>query len=151
MIIAISQGALKRADSGPVVAGIWLSQEQAAFPTKNWTDFAVVVLTAFVEAILRAGRGGTASSVYFMEGPFAVRLAPSGKEMLHVQGFKGDDTDGVLEIDGFVDFTEFAAGACACSEQLLGWCRERGWAGRDDAKLAEAAASLAQVIRSSAH
>lgn len=62
--------------SGPATGEIVLMLGDVAFPSPGWNDFVVVVLEAWIGALVRLARNASAvERVYFMEGAYAVDIA----------------------------------------------------------------------------
>ncbi len=61
---------------GPATGTVWLALGAVAFPSNDWNDFIVVILEAWVSAVLRLlSRASQQEIVYFMDGPYTVELA----------------------------------------------------------------------------
>lgn len=72
--------------SGPPTGNIKLMLDNAMFPASGWNDFVVVIVEAFVGALLRLlGNVGECERVHFMEGPYVVDVAKLADGRLRVQ------------------------------------------------------------------
>ncbi len=70
-MVVVDARILERNSSGTLVSGFWLLFHNQPFPAEGWDDFAVVVLSALLEAVERVLAGGQATEfVHLMEGPF---------------------------------------------------------------------------------
>ena len=71
--LLVSRSGLGRSNAGLVYANISLKVGESIFPSVDWTDFVVVVLTWWAEAMVRLLRGELERvKVRFMEGPYSV-------------------------------------------------------------------------------
>jgi hypothetical protein len=62
--------------SGPATGDIELVMGSTRFPGAGWNDFVIVVLDAWVTALLRlVRRQPDAERVHFMEGPYVVKMS----------------------------------------------------------------------------
>ena len=63
---------------GPAIGGIWLVTESGAFPQVGWSDFVVVLLCWWADALLKVLLNQDIQArVHFMAGPYAVDVARS--------------------------------------------------------------------------
>lgn len=74
---------------GPSTGQVWLAGSRSAFPANGWSDFVIVVVEAFVAAVLRAsGRPQSIERVHFMDGPFEVELRRQQDLEVEFRGFE---------------------------------------------------------------
>lgn len=148
--LTIEPGMLDVRTPGPVIAGIWLATDDSEFPMAGWSDFAVVVLGWWSEAILRLLRNeGETVRVHFMEGPHAVEVskAPHGK--LHLRMFSGPSGGHEVAV-GEADFTQFVSELFTQAQRLLDECKLRDWWSSDEEALASHLQELDRELRLSA-
>jgi hypothetical protein len=93
------------------------------FPVRHWNDFVVVILEAWVEAIVRIVRAGSQRErVHFMEGPYAVEITSPSCGALR---FRAVERDGHEKACVDAQTLPFADNLLAVSEQILSACRDR--------------------------
>ncbi|HTE55958.1 MAG TPA: hypothetical protein VK698_34130 [Kofleriaceae bacterium] len=72
-IIVVDAATVRPGRAGPATGSIWVSLGELSFPMEGWNDFVVVILAAWVGAMVRLLRGSTTRErVHFMEGPYFV-------------------------------------------------------------------------------
>ena len=77
---------LRQGGVGPATGNVWVMLGDVAFPQIGWNDFAVVVLEAWVSAILRLLRSVSRNElVHFMDGPYVVELAQLSEDTLRLR------------------------------------------------------------------
>jgi hypothetical protein len=60
---------------GPATGDISLTMADTVFPAMGWNDYALVILDAWLGAVLRTvRRTSNTERVHFMEGPYAVDM-----------------------------------------------------------------------------
>ncbi len=70
-------GPLERSASGTILGVIYLDLDTRAFPDAQWSDFPVVILAWWIDAVGPLLSGPTRSTeLRFMDGPFWVEVAP---------------------------------------------------------------------------
>jgi hypothetical protein len=117
--------------AGLVSCGLALEVDGEWFPDEAWTDFGVLVLTAWADAATSCLSGSSARfTIHFREGPYQVeveraqlRCVERGVSRRHV----------VLACE--VDELAVARSVAACATELLSLCRENGWWSDDVAVL----------------
>jgi hypothetical protein len=85
--VVLDADTLERKPGRPVVGEIHFKFEGAAFPSEDWSDFALEFLSAYIHAMLQL-RTRKRSSVEFFEGPYKVRFSRDGSTV-KVEGLKG--------------------------------------------------------------
>jgi hypothetical protein len=124
--------------SGSVVAGLVLRLGQTTFPGgEDWTDFAVVVLSWWAEAVLRLQREDTASeAVNFMEGPHLVRLTRVAAGSWHVELVTGPYSQNPQVVaESNSPIGPLIQSVIHSSDDILRACKEGGWENDDSARL----------------
>jgi hypothetical protein len=79
LAINIDAKGLEQSSSGAITGRIWFQIGSVAFPEKGWNDFAVVILTWWLDALRRliSSQHGKAD-LYFMDGPYVLRASKRG-------------------------------------------------------------------------
>jgi hypothetical protein len=70
-------------EPGPWLAGLSLQfDDEEPFPSADWIDFPVVVLSWWLESYLRMADSGHPQACSFMNGPFEFLTVPVGERLL---------------------------------------------------------------------
>jgi hypothetical protein len=78
--IVTDTDSIQRRKSGVVVGCLYLTDGQFCFPHESWTDFPVVVLGWWLEALTKSQLQRSAEALSFMDGPYEFDLVKTGKE-----------------------------------------------------------------------
>ena len=74
--LCVDASTLRPSRGGPATGGIWISLGDRSFPDEGWSDFVVVILESWGQAVTRLLGGVTNhETVHFMDGPFEARVA----------------------------------------------------------------------------
>jgi hypothetical protein len=130
MQLVIDWATLASTGQGTISAGIWLEAETTGFPERHWSDLAVAVTRAFVEATDKVAVAGPGASeqVYFLDGPFSVLLSLTNGGELVLRGFRREQDFGW---EGSVELEDWSEQLRAVSRQLLDECAAKGWRDAD--------------------
>jgi hypothetical protein len=128
--IIVEPRLLRLAKSGAVVGPIWLrskEKSELAFPETGWTDFPVVVLCWWLNAVEAVLRNTSAEAACpFMDGPFEFVLSRSGELQLRDSGMLVANASPLN-----VSVQEFWTALHAAASRVLGVCDEREWSNDD--------------------
>lgn len=101
------------------------------FPERNWNDFVVVILGWWLDAttkLMAAGEGET--ELYFMDGPYSLRISIVGDSFIVRRGRDEVVTEGEpFELE--VDALTFLQAIRDASTSVLTACASRAWATAD--------------------
>jgi hypothetical protein len=118
-----------------VTAGIWLRTSRRDFPARGWDDFAVVILGAWADAVLRLISGELSTArVDFMDGPYYVEITPVAPDewrLVLVERRQSRQLEDVVRADA----GKLVESLISASARLLTSCRQRGWESRDSERL----------------
>jgi hypothetical protein len=144
--LVVDAKTLRPGGTGPTTGNICLMLDGSAFPHRDWNDFVVVILEAWVSSILRLLRGGSESElVHFMAGPYAVEIGSLASGAVRLRAIKRDRNE-VTQVDAKV--TSLVETLLVASESVVNACRARDCWSRDADKLcADLAALRRQAIR----
>jgi len=146
-VIRIGDREFGRAESGLVYCEISLVVDGICFPDSRWTDFAVVVLAWWCQALLRLLRGESGRiEVDFMEGPYLVELQRAGPGLVLlslVEAGLERRVEKRVEAEAF----SLAQSVVAASDRVLLECKTRNWWSVDADKLHGSFTELSQVLR----
>jgi hypothetical protein len=141
--IVVGVGSLRPGTVGPATADICLVLDDDSFPMPGWNDFAIVILSAFVEAVLRLRRGASRrETVRFMNGPFRVELevSPDGGWIIELAAEDDRDVGRRSQIDP----SSFVESLGSASNELLDACPKLHCWTRDEEALQRLLPSLWQ-------
>jgi hypothetical protein len=138
----LSGGRFGRTATGWVYAELYLQVGELQFPDPRWTDFVVLVLTAWCEALHRLLVGEREPiEVRFMEGPYLVEIAPFDQDRVHLvlveAGLKRKICD-----EAEVDARPLIRSVLSAADKTLKECRARDWWSDDADKLLAASIAL---------
>ena len=135
-----------RSAAGLVYAELSLHVDELRFPHPQWSDFVVVVLTWWCDALHRLLAGEQAPiEVPFMEGPYLAEIGPIEQELVRLVLVE-DRMDREVCWETDVD-----AGALirvlSAAQRTLAECRTRSWWSVDADRLQAAKDALRQAFR----
>lgn len=135
--LVIDLSSLKVRSPGPAIAGVWLTFGEAALPSQGWTDFVVVILGWWADALLKILKDKTLHAiVHFMDGPFMVEVSMAESGRLSFKML--DDSAGSRVVAaGGAPLKQFLAEVAEQSRLVLKECESRKWWSTDADFLAE--------------
>jgi hypothetical protein len=130
--------------SAPVTGDIALVVRGIVFPVAGWNDFVVVILAAWLNALVRIFRHASdAERVHFMEGPYAVDMTRLKTGAIQVRALDRPERErSVAEVIPLV----LAENAVSAAEGVVRFCRARGHRATDFERLETALAALRQEV-----
>jgi hypothetical protein len=133
--IRVEPASFDRAGAGAITGPIWLHHGRrdapgADFPEPRWSDFPVVVLAWWLEA-LAAQEGGAETTFRFMDGPFELRVAPAEPSLVRVRCFGHGIDAKAAGADFRAAAAAFYAAVRSAAAAALAECDRRSWAGPD--------------------
>jgi hypothetical protein len=118
-----------RSAAGLVYAELSLHVGELQFPHPQWSDFVVVVLTWWCDALRRLLEGEHGPiKVSFMDGPYAAEIGPIEQELVHlmlVERVGVEERDVRCETD--VNARALIRSVLSAAERTLRECTTRGW------------------------
>lgn len=142
-MLRLDHDSLNLGSSGGITAGIWFVFDGHAFPEERWSDFAVVILAWWVDAVVRMAQGSSAEVLDFMDGPYALECSSEPPALIVAAVIAGREKSR-RAFSVSVGRVEFFRAIVSMAEELLQACDERGWGGPD---LQTLEASIAQLRR----
>ncbi len=122
-LLMVDAEAVEVRQGGPAIGGIWLLYENSPFPGVRWSDFVVVLLSWWAEAILKVVHDeGVQERVHFMDGPYSVVVGRSFG-MLEIRMIARDREVGT----GEAAVKPFVVELVSQSRTVLGACRSQEW------------------------
>lgn len=101
------------------------------FPQRDWNDFVVVILGWWLDAttkLMAAGEGET--ELYFMDGPYALRIVIVGG-LFKISRGRDDVATETTAFNLEVESLTFLHAILNASKMVLSACASRGWATAD--------------------
>lgn len=143
--MCVSREGWGRSSTGLVYGGVFVQVGDLVFPSNDWTDFVVVVLSWWCRALSRILAGESMPiEIRFMEGPYSVEISSANRAILLMlkSGANASIQHQIEVTPGpLVDSVVLAA------MQVSRKCREQGWCS-DDLKELEGAMLFLQDQRS---
>jgi hypothetical protein len=128
--------------SGPATGDIALVVDGAPFPSAGWNDFVLVVLEAWINALVRlAQQASQHERVHFMEGPYAVDMGPLRNGLVRLRAIERPRRERAL-VD--VEILLMMEDATTAANHVLDACRR---AGHESADVDRLDAALAAMLR----
>ena len=123
-------------------AEICLHVGKLRFPDARWTDFVVVVLTWWCQALRRLLAGERRPiEVRFMEGPYLVEIGPIVRELIHLVLIESR-LKRIVTYEADVDARALIGSVLSAADTTISECRARGWWSDDADKLVHERDSL---------
>jgi hypothetical protein len=133
-----------RSAAGLVYAELSLQVGELQLPDSRWTDFVVVVLTWWREALHRLLAGEREPiEVRFMEGPYLVDIGPIDQDRVHLVLVEAQLKRKICR-EAEVDARALIRSVLSAADKTLAECRMRGWWSDDADKLVAASSSVRQ-------
>lgn len=127
VFLAIDAENIDARASRPALGFINISIDGVAFPSHDWSDFVVVVLSWWLEATRSLLTGeSNREIVNFMDGPYAVEIEKKLNDVLLFTALAGSGRRIVLAV-GEEAAMPFAQSLIAQSKAALDACRYLGW------------------------
>lgn len=134
----LSGSGFGRSAAGLVYAELCLHLGEVQFPEPRWTDFVVVVLTWWCEALRRLLAGEREPiEVRFMEGPYLVEIGPTDHGLVHLVLVEAR-LKRIIRCEADVDARAFIRSVLSATDRTIAECRTRGWWSDDADKLVDA-------------
>jgi len=126
--------------SGPATGDVVLVLGNVVFPVAGWNDFVVVILAAWLGALVRLlGSTNETERIHFMEGPYAVDVTRIDDHHLRLRAFERPNRECAcmdVRVRPLVDSALFVI------EAVLQVCKERNHRSGDVEALEVALAAL---------
>lgn len=140
--LTIEADSLMQNRSGAIVGRIYFRSNGLAFPDNQWSDFPVVVLAWWLDALGRLLEGADNESLPFMDGPYRVELLRS-KDVMALR-FVEDKGEKVVVAEAIADQSEVLATVLMGAATVLKEADAKSWSSRE---IEELRASYKRVAR----
>jgi hypothetical protein len=139
--VFIDEESLEQLESGLIFGRIHIDFESSRHPAEDWTDFAVIILSWWLEA-LRSDQPRI-KRLAFMDGPYEVTVIKSG-EIAEIRGFKAGN---LIVNCPRANFQGFVQSIFLAAEKCLNVARQRRWETKDTRKLERVVRSAGRILR----
>jgi hypothetical protein len=129
--VRFSEASIERSNSGAILGDLWLEVGDAAFPAENWSDFIVVILTWWLEALDGLRRPGAKEDLRFMDGPYRALARVRSGHRVRVDCLEERLTATRVACTGEIDRTELERQVVDVARSVARFCRRKRWASRD--------------------
>jgi hypothetical protein len=137
----------ERTNSGGVFGPIHLQMDEYSFPRKEWTDFVLAFVRAWIEALIDIGMNSTdRAQVWFMDGPFTVDISRGDQAFVEILLLQSSREGNVVLKSIEAGLFPLLQNAKDISEAVLLECSRRGWSSNDIGPLVKASRIAAQLL-----
>jgi hypothetical protein len=145
-IIVVNMNSIERGRSGAITGRVHLRLGGEAFPESEWNDFVVILLGAWLRAVVAlVAQGRRQESMMFMDGPYFVRVTAGPPARFSWRACARRKHGTITLASGELDASELLRDLTDAARAVADECRRREWSNRDvdelDAALREAAAA----------
>ena len=109
-----------------IVGTCFIKFGELSFPDAQWSDFVVIILAWWLRTIEEV-QGGESADLFFMDGPFLVRLRATGGGNVHVELIEERVGRTITHGEGSVSLAEITQTCLLAASRVLDACAERGW------------------------
>jgi hypothetical protein len=135
--IRVDTASLRQSRIGSITGVLFLDFGEAQFPERRWSDFVVVVLTWWLETLQSISRADQEPTyLQFMDGPYRVRVSPSGTDGLLMECIEERPSELVVH-SSTEDFEKTMREIRGAAEQVLKACIQREWRSNELDRLRE--------------
>ena len=138
--IVVDATSLSRSERGSITGRIFLRSPGGEFPDSQWSDFPVVILSSWVEGLVRVASGeDRVFTGLFMDGPFSFTVRLVTSNVAEVLWGPRDNQAPVQQ----VDVRSLLVSAAAAGSAVAQACHASGWTSGDVEALEQALAKAA--------
>ena len=137
--VSVDDSTIARRSSGSITGVIFFRMLGKPFPADDWSDFPIVLLGWWLEALASLYLGQDRCELEFMDGPYAVFVSRNGDETIRLAPHRNGLPSGEEVIEKLSDLSlELLLVANECR----GLCRDRLWSGGDVSALSDSISAL---------
>ncbi|GGD64359.1 hypothetical protein GCM10011514_30410 [Emticicia aquatilis] len=127
IILQISVGEFSKTSFGSITSGVYFEVNKKFFPEKDWNDFVVVVLSFWLDEIIKMKTSNCDNgSFLFMDGPLKFTIDRVG----NLYFFKGYNRNKNI-LDEQIEYEEFITTIISAAIKTLNIVREKEWQNKD--------------------
>ena len=112
-----------------IIGEIYIKLEDIYFPQFKWTDFVIVILGWWLEAILKisTSRKNMSSKLMFMDGPVYMRAIKVNEDIIEIELIERDVVQSRLECS----INQLMNSLLMAAKKVISEIENRNWASRD--------------------
>lgn len=121
---------LRRSTKGSITGSLYAELGTFVFPDRGWSDFVVVLLGWWLEALYRLVDGNRTAELEFMDGPYAMRVTAVDLSTCSLECVQKARAAIVLS-KASVDVVQLMKETERVAAQVVRACEARGWQSAD--------------------
>jgi hypothetical protein len=120
---------LRRSTKGSITADIHVGLGTYTFPAPGWSDFVVIILRWWLEALYALTRGGESAELLFMDGPYLM-VVTADASTCKIDCLENSKTPVSLR-NASVDLVQLVQETEQVPAQVIEACGMRNWGATD--------------------
>ena len=121
---------LRRSTKGSITGRLYVELGTFVFPDRGWSDFVVVILSWWLEALYGLVDGNRTAELGFMDGPYAIGVTAIDLSVCSLECFQKGRTDTILTKTS-VDVFQLIQEVQHVSARVVEVCDAQGWQSSD--------------------
>src|SRR6266571_3306699 len=113
-----------------ITGEIWLQLGDFSFPSQSWSDFPVIILSWWLDALDTLPSANSATEFLFMDGPYSFTVSRRNGEYI-LQCFEHPRGDKKLLWQGAVSLNVLGSQVRSAAMSVVKQCHSLGWATPD--------------------
>lgn len=126
--------AVTKSERGSITAPILFRIAGQEFPSPSWTDFAVVVLAWWLDAMNTVVRKQSVGQLRFMDGPYWIELKQDKHSCWLLTAFE-ERSQPLAVVSTEIDIHKLSKSIVTTATKLLSSCKQQSWDTNDLQKL----------------
>jgi hypothetical protein len=127
-----------------ITGEIWLQVGDFSFPAQSWTDFPVIILSWWLDALDTLQSANSVAEFLFMDGPYSFTVSRrNGVCTLQCTEDPRGDKESLWQ--GVVNLDALASQVRSAAASVVQECRRLGWATPDTSSLESKVAALGDL------
>lgn len=132
IVLIFKKDELHRSKRGSITAPIYFSFEDFCFPEARWSDFVVVVLGWWVQALAKIVKGWETTVEFdFMDGPFLIRISKVTDSEIKLECVNQSSAIEVIEHSLIMCLSDLHSELLKVARNVMDSCDEFGWESDD--------------------
>ncbi len=129
--IVLGKDSLHRSTKGSITGIIYFDFGHYQFPEKEWSDFVVVIISWWLNALDQVVRGiSKCIDFHFMDGPLLLRLKKDSKDILKLECID-EGKHAKVEFTSYVYLKNIFSELEIAAEELINQCKLNDWKSDD--------------------
>lgn len=120
---------IEQSGRGAILGDIWFEISEKAFPSDDWNDFVVDILTWWLKEVtlLKEQKPGKVHKLLFMDGPFLINLERESNDEVRVECHYERTTGFETLLVDHCQVSEIWNEILSASRRILDFIDGRGW------------------------